>query len=151
MIRDTPRGIIGRGGQRHRARAIWIVVCALVLAGTACRSGGSSQPARPDPNATDMTPARCRVDGREYEVGERFPAADGCNTCTCEEDGRIACTEIACIGCDPASEPHRRYVATSTDACAVIRFVCEADTHYFANECGCGCEDDAALAPPAGR
>ncbi|GEM_PF-537613 len=36
------------------------------------------------------------VDGKEYKVGETFPAADGCNTCTCGKDGSISCTEKAC-------------------------------------------------------
>lgn len=31
-------------------------------------------------------------------MGETFPAEDGCNTCRCEADGRVACT---LIGCEP--------------------------------------------------
>lgn len=39
----------------------------------------------------------CKVDGGQgYALGEKFTAPDGCNTCTCEVSGQIACTEIAC-------------------------------------------------------
>jgi hypothetical protein len=38
----------------------------------------------------------CRYDGKIYRIGERFPATDGCNTCSCEAGGAVACTEIAC-------------------------------------------------------
>lgn len=37
----------------------------------------------------------CEYDGVSYEVGDSFPANDGCNTCSCTEDG-VACTEMAC-------------------------------------------------------
>ncbi len=38
----------------------------------------------------------CEYNGETYDVGETFPAGDGCNTCTCMEGGEVACTEIAC-------------------------------------------------------
>lgn len=38
----------------------------------------------------------CAYNGERYEAGQSFPAEDGCNTCTCGEDGQIGCTEIAC-------------------------------------------------------
>jgi hypothetical protein len=31
-----------------------------------------------------------------YELGEQFPASDGCNTCTCGAEGRFVCTERTC-------------------------------------------------------
>ncbi|HEY0462771.1 MAG TPA: hypothetical protein VGC79_01120, partial [Polyangiaceae bacterium] len=34
--------------------------------------------------------------GKSYAAGERFPANDGCNSCTCEADGNVGCTEIGC-------------------------------------------------------
>ena len=43
---------------------------------------------------------RCEHGGTVYFPGDSFPAGDGCNTCTCNGDGRIYCTEIAC---QPAS------------------------------------------------
>ena len=42
--------------------------------------------------------------------------------------------------CDPANEPQRSYVGRSTAECARIRFTCAPGTTYFANDCGCGCE-----------
>jgi len=58
------------------------------------------------------------------------------------EGGQVACTLMACI-CDPAAEMNRReYIGTSPAACATIRFTCIENTTYFANDCGCGCEQD---------
>lgn len=39
----------------------------------------------------------CEYNGETYEKGESFPAEDGCNTCTCEEKGAVACTEMGCL------------------------------------------------------
>jgi hypothetical protein len=41
-------------------------------------------------------PGSCSMNGRLYKPGENFPSGDGCNTCTCTENGRIACTLRAC-------------------------------------------------------
>lgn len=38
----------------------------------------------------------CKYEGQHYDVGESFPDADGCNTCSCTDDGEVACTLIAC-------------------------------------------------------
>jgi hypothetical protein len=38
----------------------------------------------------------CRYDGRNYDVGDSFPDSDGCNTCSCEDDGEVACTLRGC-------------------------------------------------------
>lgn len=45
----------------------------------------------------------CEYDGRTYAVGDRFKAADGCNSCSCESGGEIACTLVGCTdaGGDP--------------------------------------------------
>jgi hypothetical protein len=51
------------------------------------------------PEATGDIPGKCGTCGYEgtaYQLGETFPASDGCNTCTCGEDGLIACTKIFC-------------------------------------------------------
>jgi hypothetical protein len=39
----------------------------------------------------------CTYRGTLFPAGATFPATDGCNNCTCLEDGQIACTEKACI------------------------------------------------------
>ena len=46
---------------------------------------------------TDNLPVDgCLLNGQVYAVNQTFPAADGCNTCTCTADLAIECTEIAC-------------------------------------------------------
>lgn len=43
----------------------------------------------------------CEYGGVRYEVGDEFPAGDACNTCFCDTNGLVACTEIACeMGCE---------------------------------------------------
>lgn len=39
-------------------------------------------------------------DGRTHRPGESFSSADGCNTCSCDEMGRVACTARACVPTD---------------------------------------------------
>jgi hypothetical protein len=38
----------------------------------------------------------CLFAGQHYATGERFSAADGCNSCTCEDGGKIQCTREQC-------------------------------------------------------
>jgi hypothetical protein len=38
----------------------------------------------------------CLYDGQTYPAGESFPARDGCNTCTCQDDGQPTCTQNDC-------------------------------------------------------
>ncbi len=48
---------------------------------------------------TSAVEATCVLtDDQKYATGESFDAADGCNTCTCLENGTISCTEMACDG-----------------------------------------------------
>ncbi len=43
----------------------------------------------------------CDYNGKFYDVGVRFESTDGCNTCSCEQGGAVACTEMGCVdGCD---------------------------------------------------
>jgi hypothetical protein len=68
--------------------------------------GGSDAASGPDVSpgsdlaATDTaaadTAGGCSYAGATHPVGSRFPAEDGCNTCTCLAGGGVACTEIAC-------------------------------------------------------
>jgi hypothetical protein len=41
-------------------------------------------------------PDGCEYEGKRYLIGVKFPAADGCNTCTCYADGVVKCTAIGC-------------------------------------------------------
>jgi hypothetical protein len=38
----------------------------------------------------------CEYEGETYKPGDDFPASDGCNTCTCGDDGSVACTLVDC-------------------------------------------------------
>lgn len=69
------------------------VAGAMALGLSACPSGEEPEP----------LPGRCIVGNDLHKVGESFPAPDGCNTCSCTEDGTVACTLIACI--DPKPQP----------------------------------------------
>ncbi|PKN31812.1 MAG: hypothetical protein CVU63_21985 [Deltaproteobacteria bacterium HGW-Deltaproteobacteria-20] len=93
--------------------------------------------------AGSCQPAACTYEGQDYLPGDSFPALDGCNTCSCTDSGMVACTKMACV-CNPAEEWWRQYVATDPSTCAVIKYSCPPKTFHFANECGCGCEQDAA-------
>ena len=104
----------------------------------------------------DADPITCTVGRETYRPGAQFPANDGCNTCTCMPDGRVACTEKACLpetrgdeegngqrrgsACHTVEEPHLDYRFTSPATCDVARFSCPANSRYFSNDCGCGCE-----------
>ncbi|MDC3956608.1 hypothetical protein KEG38_22295 [Polyangium jinanense] len=45
----------------------------------------------------------------------------------------------AASGCDPAKEPHRRYLG-DREKCMLIKYRCEPPQQHFSNACGCGCE-----------
>lgn len=38
----------------------------------------------------------CEYNGQTYGPGEGFPSDDGCNSCSCSENGEVACTLMAC-------------------------------------------------------
>lgn len=95
-----------------------------------------------DDNTSPPPAPTCTYDGVGYDEGDSFPATDGCNTCWCDASGMVGCTKIGCPApsCDPDVEYGREYVGESPSECAVIRFTCPENTSYFANDCGCGCE-----------
>ncbi len=39
----------------------------------------------------------CSYNGTVYQQGQSFKSADGCNTCSCTDGGRVVCTLRACI------------------------------------------------------
>ena len=47
----------------------------------------------------------CVYEGENYAVGEQFRAGDGCNSCFCEDDGSVSCTEKACADTMAACTP----------------------------------------------
>lgn len=81
----------------------------------------------------------CSYGGQSYSAGDAFPATDGCNNCSCGTTGKVTCTKIACVACDPDNEPNRNYLGTP-QTCQTIRFTCPVGRRPFQNTCGCGCE-----------
>lgn len=69
--------------------------------------------------------------------GEQRPADDGCNTCTCEDDGSWACTERACAPPEPCACP------------AIWDPVCGADGATYGNACEAECAGAEVAAPDA--
>ena len=63
------------------------------------------------PTLTACSPAHCEADGVQYKIGDNYPCADGCNTCTCTADG-VSQTDMDCNtdtgtvegGDDPSAE-----------------------------------------------
>ena len=51
-------------------------------------------------SANVTTFGTCEFNGNSYDVGEQFPDSDGCNTCQCDADGSVSCTQMGCAeGC----------------------------------------------------
>lgn len=75
----------------------WMMMACLSLcASTACDLPDKNIG---DETMGDETQGDSGTPGDDCEPGDEVPAADGCNTCFCEEDGSLSCTEI---GCDPS-------------------------------------------------
>jgi len=57
----------------------------------------------------------CKYDGEYYPAAAGFPDADGCNSCTCMENGEVACTLMECIEIESVFEDmetdHPNYMA----------------------------------------
>lgn len=53
---------------------------------------------------TEEQNAGCEYDGQQYKTGDRFSIDQGCNQCSCTEDGEIICTERACATCEYEGE-----------------------------------------------
>ncbi|RLB62452.1 MAG: hypothetical protein DRI90_09045 [Deltaproteobacteria bacterium] len=83
------------------------------------------------PSVSDEDEDGCQVGDQTYAVGESFQDADGCNTCTCQDGGAVACTEMACLdGCT--------YDGQNYDA---------GDSFPASDGCNsCSCESDGSVA-----
>lgn len=63
---------------------------------------------------TPVSSVTCTLNDKTYKVGEGFPSADGCNTCSCSENGSIACTEKACESTKSATPTATKSATTSS-------------------------------------
>jgi hypothetical protein len=50
-----------------------------------------------DENGDGVCDVDCTYDGVGYTAGDTFPSTDGCNSCTCDTSGYVACTAMACV------------------------------------------------------
>lgn len=62
----------------------WLLAI-LVIVGTACTEHGKGGG------------VFCQFMGDVHQVGDQFPAGDNCNTCSCDIDGNVVCTDMGCI------------------------------------------------------
>ena len=46
----------------------------------------------------------CEYDGEIYSVGESFTAADGCNSCSCDEEGEETAVICTVMYCEPGED-----------------------------------------------
>lgn len=66
--------------------------------------------------------------------------ADDCDPANGGRDCTGTCVEDAGVpSCQTQRDPTKTYIGESPEKCQVLRFTCEADKEYFADECGCGC------------
>lgn len=125
-------------------RLAWIVVLALASACEGGKGGGSD--------------GDCVVDGVVHELGEVFPAGDGCNTCSCTPDG-VACTERACpdagtIDADPASCAPSGVCPEGPECgafCCGRGELCAGGTCVCGSRAACGAGDACEAAGPIGQ
>lgn len=97
----------------------------------------------------EPVPEACEYEGVSYPVGATFPAGDGCNECTCMEDGSVQCT-LALCACD-YEDPARSWVSRDPAECATVLFLCVEGMLPFYDDCGCGCEPACRVAGCSGQ
>ncbi len=100
-----------------------------------------------DKDIGDETMGGSGEPGDDCEPGDSVPAADGCNTCTCQDDGTLACTEIACDPDEPQCEPGEPVPAE--DGCNT----CECNDDGTIGACtaiGCEPQCEPGTSVPAG-
>ena len=83
-------------------------------------------------------PGTCEYGGVTRQPGDRFKSEDGCNDCSCEANGLVACTLKLCL-CD-YTDPTVKWVSKDAMECQLIDYVCEEGQQQFTDQaCGCGC------------
>ncbi len=82
---------------------IFLVILGSIILSFYQQSQTFDQTIRPTPTPFKTTqsspsPAKfsCLLNDKHYQIGESFPSADDCNTCTCLPDLIISCTNTDC-------------------------------------------------------
>jgi hypothetical protein len=79
----------------------------------------------------------CTYEGMAYQVGDEFPAGDGCNTCSCEQGGNVSCTLIGCSNsCDDIADQSFAAVEAAGACDPLAAGQC---TQLVAGALDCGC------------
>jgi hypothetical protein len=102
----------------------WLALVSLALL-TGARNEGCAETSENDDGAASDCGADCAHPANgcvyqdvHYEVGQGFPSADGCNTCGCQGDGSVACTEMACLdGCATDADCHEGEHCEGSSVC----------------------------------
>ncbi|MCA9594618.1 MAG: hypothetical protein KC776_14940 [Myxococcales bacterium] len=100
--------------------ALWLAAC----------SGSTTK----DPGGSG---GDCSYGGKSYSAGDSFPSSDGCNTCSCAQDGQVACTLLACVdGCSYDGKSHQPGESfPATDGCN--QCTCNANGSVSCTEKAC--------------
>lgn len=123
-----------------------------------------AQTGEPISDARQFTEPQCQnCSYREevYFVGEDFPAGDGCNSCTCQEDGSVICSQIP-VPCSVSPDddgltgffscppPPSDVAGVCSEDCSSSSD-CDPGQKCCSNNCGHTCADPVPvpyLAPP---
>ena len=80
-------------------------------------------------------PPVCEYNGKTYEVGKSFPSSDGCNTCSCDPSGQVACTLMACVkGCVHNGKTYKVGESYKKDCNSCV---CEKSGQFTCTKKGC--------------
>lgn len=95
--------------------------------------GTSSEVGKLDPDAGMMPDGGGgEANGMVCEPGTMKPSGDGCNSCTCTEEGDWACTLVDCQECTPGE---KRVADDGCNSCT-----CTDDGNWACTEIGCLCK-----------
>jgi len=105
------------------------VLTTIIFAAAAFSACGSQS--APSASKTKAPVAEC-------SDGDTKPADDGCNTCTCDENGNWACTEMACVapsdaGAEQCSAGDTKPADDGCNSCT-----CDENGNWGCTEMGCG-------------
>jgi hypothetical protein len=82
----------------HSLLALTLTLAPLWMGASNCQMAEAGHDRSDEDGAGSGRPDECTVDGATYLLGETFPAADGCNLCTCSSPTSLSCTHDACTG-----------------------------------------------------